>query len=52
MFPCLTFSTTSSPGGQDVRIDYKGKYKTDGTFAGDLTSPMGAMTWTLAPVKK
>ncbi len=48
----LKFATTGSSGGQDVRIEYTGKYKSDGTFAGDLSSPMGAMTWTLAQVKK
>ncbi len=48
----LSFTTVGSNGGQEVRIEYTGKYKTDGTFAGDLTSPMGAMTWTAARVKK
>ena len=48
----LTFSTTGSTGGQDVKLEYSGKLKTDGTFAGDLTSPMGSMTWTLTRAKK
>jgi len=48
----LKFTTAGSAGGQDVRLEYSGKYKADGTFAGDLTSPMGAMTWTLASMKK
>lgn len=48
----LKFATAGSAGGQDVHIQYAGRYKADGTFAGDLTSPMGSMTWTLVPVKK
>jgi hypothetical protein len=48
----LSFVTTGSTGGQEIRIEYSGKYTAAGTFAGDLTSPMGAMTWTAARVKK
>jgi hypothetical protein len=48
----LTFSTAGSAGGQDIKIEYSGKFKADGTFAGDLTSQMGSMTWTLARAKK
>lgn len=48
----LTFVTTGSAGGQEIRIEYSGKYTAAGTFAGDLTSQMGPMTWTLARVKK
>jgi hypothetical protein len=48
----LSFTTVGSTGGQEVRIEYTGKHKADGTFAGDLTSQMGAMTWTAARVKK
>lgn len=48
----LTLVATGSVGGQDVRLELSGKYKADGSFAGDLTSQMGAMTWTAARVKK
>jgi len=48
----LTFIATGSNAGQDVRLEFSGKLKTDNTFAGDLTSPMGSMTWTLARAKK
>jgi hypothetical protein len=48
----LKFATAGSVGGQDVRLEYTGKYRADGTFAGDLSSQMGAMTWTLAQAKK
>lgn len=48
----LTLVATGSVGGQDVRLELSGKYKADGTFAGDLTSQMGAMTWTSARAKK
>ncbi len=48
----LMFVATGSNAGQDVRLEFSGKLKADNTFAGDLTSPMGSMTWTLARVKK
>lgn len=48
----LSFSAVGSAGGQDVRIEFSGKYTKGGTFAGDLTSQMGAMTWTAERVKK
>ena len=48
----LSFVSTGSVNGQDVRIEYTGKYKANGSFAGDLTSQMGAMTWTAERIKK
>jgi hypothetical protein len=45
----LTFTTNGSTSGD---IQYTGTLKADGTFAGGLTSQAGAMTWTLAQVKK
>jgi hypothetical protein len=48
----LTLASTGSVNGQDVRIEYSGKYKENGTLAGELTSQMGAMTWTAERVKK
>ncbi len=45
----LTFSTKGSTSGE---IKYTGAFRTNGTFAGDLASQMGTMTWTLAQVKK
>jgi hypothetical protein len=48
----VSFVTTGSVSGQDVKIEYSGKTKADGTLAGDLTSQMGAMTWSAERVKK
>jgi hypothetical protein len=48
----LKFVMVGSNAGQEVRIEYTGKYKADGSFAGDLTSQMGPMTWTAERVKK
>lgn len=48
----LTFTTVGSNAGQEIKIDYTGKYRADGTFSGDLNSQMGAMTWSMAQVKK
>ena len=48
----FNFVTTGSNAGQEMKLEYTGKYKADGTFAGDMTSPMGAMTWTAERVKK
>lgn len=48
----LSFTATGSVSGQDVKIEFSAKYKADGSFAGDLTSQMGAMTWTGERVKK
>lgn len=48
----LSFIAKGSANGQDVRIEFTGKFTNAGTFAGDLTSAMGAMTWTAERVKK
>jgi len=48
----LKFTTVGSNAGQEIKIDYTGKYRADGTFSGDLASEMGAMTWSMAQVKK
>lgn len=48
----LSFVATGSAMGQQVKIEFAGKYTKAGTFAGDAQSPMGAMTWTAERVKK
>lgn len=48
----LSFVSVGSVSGQEVRIEYSGRYLANGTLAGELTSQMGAMTWTAARVKK
>lgn len=48
----LTFVAIGSMGGQEVKIEYSGNAKADGTLAGDLKSQMGGMSWTAARVKK
>jgi hypothetical protein len=48
----LSLVATGFAQGQDVRLELSGKYKADGTFAGDMTSQMGQMTWTAERVKK
>lgn len=47
----LAFVTTGKNNGQDIRIEYTGTPRANGEFAGDLSSPMGAMTWTSARVR-
>ncbi|MBP6716431.1 MAG: hypothetical protein KA205_06185 [Acidobacteria bacterium] len=48
----IAFVMTGSMNGQDVRIEFTGKYTADGTLGGDLTSQMGQMTWAAQPIKK
>lgn len=47
----LAFATTGKNNGQDLRIEYTGTAGATGEFAGDLSSPMGAMTWTSTRVR-
>ena len=48
----LSFVAKGEAGGQPVSIEFTGKFTKAGGFAGDLTSQMGAMTWTAERVKK
>jgi hypothetical protein len=48
----LSFVASGSAGGQDVKLEFSGKYIKGGTFAGDATSSMGPLTWTAERVKR
>lgn len=48
----LSFIATGEAMGQQVKIEFTGKYTKGGTFAGDAQSQMGALTWTAERVKK
>jgi hypothetical protein len=48
----LSFIATGEAMGQQVKIEFTGKYTKAGTFAGDAQSQMGALTWTAERVKK
>jgi hypothetical protein len=48
----LSFVATGEAMGQQVKIEFTGKYTKTGTFAGDAASQMGALTWTAERVKK
>jgi len=48
----LSFVATGEAMGQQVKIEFTGKYTKAGTFAGDAQSQMGALTWTAERVKK
>jgi hypothetical protein len=48
----LSFVATGAVSGQDVKIEFSGKSGKDGALFGDLTSQMGAMTWTATRVRK
>lgn len=48
----VTFTADGQAHGQDVRIEFTGVVKADGSLAGELTSLMGPMTWTALRLKK
>jgi hypothetical protein len=48
----LTFTTVVHSGSpQEMKIEFAGALKADGTLAGTLSSPMGDMTWTASRAK-
>jgi len=48
----LSFVASGQAMGQQVKIEFTGKYTKSGGFAGDAQSQMGALTWTAERVKK
>jgi hypothetical protein len=48
----LTFVASGEAMGQQVKIEFAGKYTSGGTFAGEAQSQMGPLTWTAERVKK
>jgi hypothetical protein len=48
----LTFTALVHSGSpQEMKIEFAGALKADGTMAGTLSSPMGDMTWTASRAK-
>lgn len=47
----ITLVGHGSQGGQDLRMDFSGRYTADGTLTGEVVSPVGTMTWTAARVR-
>jgi hypothetical protein len=48
----LTFSVAVHEGSaREMKIEFSGAFKADGTLAGTLSSPMGDMTWTASRAK-
>lgn len=48
----VTLVGHGSQQGQDLRMDFSGRYTADGTLAGEVVSPVGTMTWTAARVRQ
>lgn len=47
----VTLVGHGSQGGQDLRMDFSGRYTAGGTLTGEVVSPVGTMTWTAARVR-